>query len=83
MNVSANKKNVALMKNDWVIKSNKEMLGLLLRMYAENKKHTNNTVISVIPKRYLKDGIFFIKYKLPSKEMFLSLVYLKELIEEI
>jgi len=57
------------------------MSGLLLRMYAENKKQTNNRMTSVIPKRYLNDGIFFIKYKLPSKEMFLSLVFLKELIE--
>jgi Ni,Fe-hydrogenase III component G len=50
-----------------MIKSIREMSGLFLRMYAENKKHTNNRVTSVIPKRYLKDGIFFIKYKLPSK----------------
>ena len=70
MNVSANKKNATLMKNDWETKSNGEMFGLLLRMYAENKKQTNIIVTSVIPKSYLKDGIFFIKYKLPSKEMF-------------
>ena len=62
MNASANNKNIKMFSEDCSIKCINESFGFIRRMYAADIKQVNSTRKSVIPNKYLNDGILFMNF---------------------